>query len=148
MHTVEALVEAANKNPARSGPYFSPIPITAATLHELKWQNLAPEHVPEAGRRVTLHQKVNWSLGGTTADVTDIVHPNTIELFQRVAQVLQAPVVGFDFIIEDISTSWKDQKRCGIIECNSVPFFDNHHLPFEGQPRNVAASIWHMVEPA
>jgi cyanophycin synthetase len=51
-------------------------------------------------------------------------------------------LVGIDFIIEDISKSWKEQARCGVIECNSRPFFDNHHLPFNGKPRNVAGAIW------
>ena len=93
---------------------------------------------------VTLHQKINWSLGGTTADVTEEIHSDNIKLFEDVARVLQTPTVGIDFIINDISTSWKDAKRCGILECNSMLFFDNHHLPFEGKPRNVASAIWDM----
>ncbi|HRH24424.1 MAG TPA: hypothetical protein PK109_02460 [Candidatus Paceibacterota bacterium] len=147
MHTVEQLIEEANKNPQREGPYFSKMQITAETLLELKWQNLTPESIPEKGRRVTLHQKVNWSLGGTTADVTDEVHADNVALFEQVAHVLKAPIVGMDVIIGDMSRSWRDQERCGIIECNSMPFFDNHHLPFEGKPRNVAGLIWDMVEP-
>ncbi len=147
VHTIEQLIEEANKNPARGGPYFSKMQITAEALHELKWQELAPESVPEKGRRVTLHQKVNWSVGGTTTDVTDEVHPDNVALFEQVAKVLKAPIVGMDVIIGDMARSWKEQERCGIIECNSMPFFDNHHLPFEGKPRNIAALIWDMVEP-
>ncbi len=147
-HTIEELIAEANKNPARKGPYFSQISLTPEAQIELKWQNLTPERVPEKGRRVTLHQKVNWSLGGTTADTTDETHPDNIELFERVAEVLKAPIVGMDVIIGDMSRSWREQERCGIIECNSMPFFDNHHLPFEGKPRNVAGLIWQMVEPA
>lgn len=146
-HTVEELITEANKNPARQGPYFSQMHITPEALIELKWQELTPESVPGKGRRVTLHQKVNWSLGGTTADVTDETHPDNVALFEQVAQVLAAPIVGMDFIIGDMSKSWREQERCGVIECNSMPFFDNHHLPFEGKPRNIAALIWDQVEP-
>lgn len=142
--TIRELVEEANKHPARNGPYFSKMKIDDAALEELAWQALTPESVPEEGRRVALHQKVNWSLGGTTADATDAVHPDNIRLFEDSARFLKASISGIDFIIEDPTRSWKEQKLCGFLECNSMPFFDNHHLPFEGAPRNVAAKIWEM----
>ena len=141
-HTVEELVAEENKHPKRQGPYYSKIEFTEAHLKELARQGLTVKSVPDAGQVVTLHQKINWSVGGTTTDVTDEVHEDNKQLFELVAEVLGAPMVGIDFIIEDISKSWKDQKRCGIIECNSRPFFDNHHLPFKGKPRNVSAAIW------
>ncbi len=144
-HNIRQLISKANEHPSRGGPYFSKILLTSAALAELAWQNLFPHDVPPEGHRVTLHQKINWSLGGTTADVTDTVHPDNTELFEHIARVLKAPVVGIDFIIGDMSRSWKSQERCGVIECNSMPFFDNHHLPFEGKPRNVAGAIWDMV---
>jgi D-alanine-D-alanine ligase-like ATP-grasp enzyme len=142
IHTISELVAEANKNPKRQGPYYEHLKLEEANLAELMRQNLTTKSVPAAGARIQLHQKINWSVGGTTCDVTDIVHPDNKELFEHIAHVLKAPVVGIDFIIGDISKSWKEQKRCGVIECNSRPFFDNHHLPFEGQPRNVAASVW------
>lgn len=145
VRSVRALVEEANQHPARSGPYFHPMKLDEAAAKELSWQGHTFESVPKKGERVLLHQKVNWSVGGTTADVTDEVHPDNVAIFEESARVLNAPIVGIDFIIEDISKSWKEQKRCGFIECNSMPFFDNHHLPFEGKPRNVAADIWDMV---
>ncbi len=146
VHTIDELVAEANKHPARGGPYFSKMTTTTpANVAELAWQSLSPSSVPEKDRRATLHQKINWSVGGTTADVTDETHPDNAELFARVAKVLRSPMVGLDFIIGDIGRSWKEQERCGVIECNSMPFFDNHHLPFEGKPRNVAGAIWDMV---
>jgi D-alanine-D-alanine ligase-like ATP-grasp enzyme len=153
VHSILELVEEENKKPGRSGPYFSKIQLeiegkpNGVALEELKWQGYTVESVPPKAARVYFHQKVNWGLGGTTVDVTDEVHPDNIELFERAAFELNAPVVGIDFILKDISKSYKDQDRCGILECNSMPFFDNHHLPFEGKPRNVAAAIWDMVTP-
>ncbi len=144
-HSIEELVREANKHPARQGPYFSHIKLTPEALLELSWQGMAPESIPKKGKRVTFHQKVNWGLGGTTADVTDEVHPDNKKLFEDIAAALQTPLVGIDFIIGDISASWRGQNRCGIIECNDMPFFDNHHLPFEGKPRNVAGAIWDLV---
>jgi D-alanine-D-alanine ligase-like ATP-grasp enzyme len=153
VHTILELVQEENKQPGRSGPYFSkiqyPVGIASAEAEkELAWQGYTGESVPPAGKRVYFHQKVNWGLGGTTVDVTDDVHPDNVELFEKAGRELTAPIIGIDFIIEDISRSWKEQPRSGILECNTMPFFDNHHLPFEGKPRNVAAAIWDMVTPA
>lgn len=144
--TIRELMLKANEHPARQGPFFHRMHVTApASFRELDWQGYQLSSVPKKGERVLLHPKINWSVGGTTADVSDIVHPDNRELFERIAKVLAAPVVGIDFIIGDIGKSWKEQERCGVIECNSMPFFDNHHLPFEGEPRNVAGEIWDMV---
>ncbi|MFZ1987973.1 MAG: hypothetical protein WAV21_03015 [Minisyncoccia bacterium] len=143
--TIRELVEKENMHPARGGPYFSKMKLDSAATKELLWQGLTSTSVPEKGRYVTLHQKVNWSLGGTTADATEHVHPDNVALFEEATRVLKASISGIDFIIENPSVSWKEQQRCGILECNSMPFFDNHHLPFEGEPRNVAARIWDMV---
>lgn len=147
-HTIRELIDEANTHPARSGPYFSQLKIDDDALKELAWQGYTPESVPAAGTRVMLHQKVNWSLGGTTADVSEQVHPENVRMFGEVAIFLRAPIVGIDFIIGDLARPWRGQDRCGILECNSMPFFDNHHLPFEGEPRNVSAHIWDMIEKA
>ncbi len=141
-HTIEQLIEEENKNPKRNGPYYQKIVMTEAHHKELARQGYTVKSVPPAGTTVFLHQKINWSVGGTTTDVTDEVHPDNRALFEKIAEVLHAPLVGIDFIVEDISKSWKEQQRCGVIECNSRPFFDNHHLPFNGKPRNVAGAIW------
>jgi D-alanine-D-alanine ligase-like ATP-grasp enzyme len=143
--TVRELVEEENKDPGRSGPYFSPVKLGIAAEAELEIQGLNKESIPAQGRRVQLNQKINWSLGGTTTDVADEVHPDNVKLFEDVAKLLHAPLVGIDFIIEDISRSWREQTRCGIIECNDMPYFDNHHLPYKGKPRNVAGPIWDLV---
>ena len=145
--TITELVEKANQHPARSGPYFHKMKLDGLAEAELAWRGLTFDSVLPEGVRATLHQKINWSVGGTTADVTDETHPDNIALFEEVAKVLKAAIVGLDFIVGDMSRSWKEQDRCGILECNSMPFFDNHHLPFEGKPRNVAALIWDMNEP-
>ncbi|HVV39068.1 MAG TPA: hypothetical protein VHD31_01960 [Candidatus Paceibacterota bacterium] len=144
VHAVSELIEKENEHPKRQGPYFSKIKISPATEAELALQHATLETIPEKNRIMYLHQKINWSVGGTTTDVTDEVHSDNKALFEEIARVLHAPIVGIDFIIEDISKSWKEQEKCGVIECNGRPFFDNHHLPFEGEPRNVAGVIWDM----
>ena len=145
--TIAELIARENEDPRRHGPVFSPIAITPQVLKELAWQHLSLEDIPREGQTVRLHQKVNWGGGGTTTDVTLDVHPDNRALFEQIAEILQAPIVGIDFIAEDIGISWREQELCGIIETNSMPFIDNHHLPFHGQPRDVAGAIWEMVFP-
>ncbi len=146
-HTVAQLIDIANTHPKRQGPYYSHIKIAPLLHAELARQNMALESIPALGQIVNLHPKINWSVGGTTTDVTDEVHPENKLLFEEIARVIKAPIVGIDFIAADISRSWKEQTKCGVIECNGRPYFDNHHLPFEGSPRNVAGVLWAQVAP-
>lgn len=144
-HTIRELVAIENEHPKRQGPYFSRMQLDEAAEEELAWQGYTFDTVLPEGSWAYLHQKVNWSVGGTTADVTDDVHPDNKALFEEVARVLNTPIVGIDFIIKDMSESWLTQERCGILETNSMPFYDNHHLPFEGKVRNVASDIWDLA---
>ncbi len=139
VHTIRQLVDEENKNPLRRGPVFAPIAIDNPVID---WQN-----VPERGTRVFFHFKVNWGVGGTSRDATDEVHSDNRELFEDIGTYLDDDIVGIDFMIEDISQSWRDTVRCGVIECNSLPLIGNHHFPFAGPIRNVAGAVWDMAFP-
>jgi cyanophycin synthetase len=82
--------------------------------------------------------------GGSSSEDFEICHPENKKLFVKAAKSLGDPIVGFDFIIPDISQPWQEQK-CGFIEANSLPFINLHHDPLLGQPRNVAAKVWEMI---
>jgi D-alanine-D-alanine ligase-like ATP-grasp enzyme len=101
-------------------------------------------YVPDAGQAVNLSEKIGVNYGGSSSEDYDICHPDNKELFLRAAEVLGDPLVGFDFIISDISLSYKHQK-CGFIEVNSLPFINLHHDPLLGAPRNAAALVWDML---
>ena len=81
-----------------------------------------------------------------------VVHPAVIQILGGVIQVGDIykdadPLVGVDFIMEDARVPWQEQERCGVIECNSLPFIDLHHYPLYGEPRNVAGALWDIVFP-
>jgi len=141
--TVREMVIEENKNPLRHGPIFHTLPMDADTVEKLKEQGLTLDSVPEAGRMVILHPKVSRSYGASTTEITDI-HPDNIALFLQAAKVLDDPLVGVDFMIDDMARSWKEQK-CGVIECNSLPFIDLHHFPLKGPTKNTAAAVWELV---
>ncbi len=144
-HTVLELIEQANKNPKRHGPIFHEISKSNEAEEDLKLQNLNWQSIPAKDRLVTLGQKVGRTTGASTTDVTDIIHPENVKLLEKIYSILKEPLIGVDFIIEDITKPWQDQNKCGIIECNSMPFIDLHHYPLFGEPRNVAGALWDIV---
>jgi len=146
-HTLQELMEEENKRPERAGPIFHKIIIDKEAEIELQRQNISLNDVPEKGRVVTFSQKTSRSCGGTTTEVTDIVHAHNIEMLEHVGRFLKDPLVGVDFIMEDITKSWKEEKHCGIIECNSLPFIDLHHYVMFSKPNNVAGKLWDLVLP-
>ncbi len=143
--TIRALVEEENKVPGRQGPVFHPLVFDDDAASELARQHLTPESVPEKGQFVALGQKVGRGSGGSTTDFTASVHPENIALFEKVGALLADPLVGIDFIVEDMSLPWHEQLPAGVIECNSLPFIDLHHYPLRGPVQNIAGVLWDYV---
>ena len=147
IHTLRELMEEENKRPERNGPIFHKIVVDKETEIELKRENITMNDVPKKDRIVTFSQKTSRGCGGTTTEVTNIVHKDNVEMLEHVGKFLNDPLVGVDFIIEDITKSWKEEQHCGIIECNSLPFIDLHHYPLFGKPNNIAGKLWDLVLP-
>lgn len=148
-HTVTELVARANENPLRHGPIFHELHLDTDANAELVAQGLSADSVPATGRMVILNKKVSRAFGASTTEFSDAeIHPDNYALFLHIANVLDDPLVGVDFMIEDMGKSWREQKRCGVIECNSLPFIDLHHYPLVGTPRNVAGIVWDLIYPA
>lgn len=146
-HTVKELIEIENKNPLRAGPIFHKLSLDEEALKELEHWNKTPETIPAKDEIITLGQKTSRAVGGGITDMTDAIHPDNIEMLEKIAEVLDDPLIGVDFIMDDVSISWKDQPRSGVIECNSAPFIDLHHFPLVGKPRNVAGALWDIIYP-
>jgi cyanophycin synthetase len=152
-HTLRELVAKENRRPERAGPIFHKIVIDKDALTELEHQNVIFDSIPKKGQTITFSQKTSRGMGGTTMEVTRITHPDNIAMLEKVGAYLKDPLVGIDFIMEDISKSWKmpdhegKKQHCGIIECNSCPFIDLHHYPLFGHRDNVAGALWDLVMP-
>ncbi len=141
--TIRQLIIDENDNPLRHGPIFHELPLGDETVQILKEQKMSLDSVPENGRMIVIHPKVSRAYGASTTEITDI-HPDNEKLFLHIAKTLDDPLVGVDFMIDDMARSWKEQK-CGVIECNSLPFIDLHHFPLKGPARNTAGFVWDLI---
>lgn len=145
--TLRTLFEKENTRPERAGPLFHKIIIDKEANEELIRQKISMDNIIEKGRVITFSQKTSRGVGGTTTEVTNITHKDNKEMLEHVAKFLDDPLIGVDFIIEDITKSWKEEQHCGMIECNSLPFIDLHHYPLFGKKDNVAGALWDLVLP-
>jgi cyanophycin synthetase len=90
-----------------------------------------------------LSEKIGLSYGGDAIELFPHVHQELIKELERAGAVVNASVIGFDFIIPDTQKD-PNVQHWGIIECNSLPFINLHHFPREGTPINVASHVWDL----
>ncbi len=109
----------------------------------LKRRGFSRDTVLPRGKEIDLTEKIGVSYGGKSIEVMDVAHPKFFPALNKAAQFIDDPILGFDFIAEDI-TKDPDSQRWGIIECNAVPFINLHHDPLIGKPSNVASAVWDM----
>lgn len=147
VRTVRELVQRENTRPERGGKTFCIIAAGPETDAELARQDLSWESVAKKGRVISLNQKISRGVGASNSDVTDDIHSDNRALLENIGALLRDPLVGVDFIMQDVGRSWREQERSGVIECNSLPFIDLHHYPLNGAPRNVAGMLWDLIFP-
>ena len=147
INTLQTLWKKENERPERAGPIFHHITIDKEAEKEVTRQNLTMNSIPKKDQVVTFSQKTSRGVGGSTTEVTGLVHKDNIEMLEKVATFLDDPLIGVDFIMMDVTKSWKEQSRSGIIECNSLPFIDLHWYVMFGKPNNVAEKLWDFVMP-
>lgn len=148
-HTVQQLVELANKNPLRGDGHDKPltrIAIDDISLAVLAKQELAPHIVPEAKRVVQIKETANISTGGTAVDVTALVHPDNVLLAERITKIVGLDLAGLDIIAADIAKPLTEQNGA-VIEVNAAPGIRMHHHPSAGQARDVGGKIMEYLFP-
>jgi cyanophycin synthetase len=140
INTIEKLIEIKNKN---KNPKVKDVVITKMIKEFIGRQNLTITSILEKGKTIDLSEKIGLSYGGYAVEEITRTHPKIIEYVKRAGDALDAPVIGFDFIIPDITTD-PDTQHWGIIEANSLPFINLHHFPMDSEPINVAGKVWDL----
>ena len=149
-HTIGQLVDLANADPRRGAGHareLTRINLDADTLSHLDAFGLDDHSVPAAGQLVTLRRNANLSTGGTSKDVTELVHPEVADLCRRAAATTGLDICGIDVRLADIAAPLTDPARHGaaqpaaVLEVNACPGLRMHLSPAEGRPRDVAAAV-------
>lgn len=150
VHTIQYLIEETNKDPRRGFGHekvLTQITIDQFTQKMLDEKNYTLETVPPAGELVLLKPTANLSTGGTSTDVTDLVHPDNIFMCERIARIIGLDICGIDIMAPDLQNPIS-QNGGAVLEVNAAPGFRMHIEPAEGLPRNVAEPVVDMLFPS
>ncbi len=151
--TISELVDAINADPRRGHGHsreLTKIALDDVALEHLAAAGLVPGSVLDAGQQVSLRRNGNLSTGGTSKDVTDLVHEDVAELCRRAAVAAGLDICGIDLRLADIGAALFSSINDGdpavgqpaaIIEINACPGLRMHLFPAEGSPRAVAEAI-------
>ncbi|OGE85526.1 MAG: hypothetical protein A3J48_00210 [Candidatus Doudnabacteria bacterium RIFCSPHIGHO2_02_FULL_46_11] len=143
--SIRELIFKENKNPKRDNTYFYQLPMDEKAEEEIRYHGFTWSSIPQDGQVVLLNQKAVGYLGSGLTDLTDVIHPANVEMFEKIDKLLATPLHGIDFMTTDISKPWQTIENCGVIECNSLPFLEMHHNPLVGQPRDAIGALWDIA---
>lgn len=147
--TIQQLIDETNKDPRRGYGHenvLTEITVDRDTMDLLEKKNYTLDTIASAKEIVYLKSTANLSTGGTSIDVTDMVHPENIFLAERISRVIGLDVCGIDIMAKNLTQSLKENGGV-ILEVNAAPGFRMHLAPSEGLPRNVAAPVIDMLYP-
>lgn len=147
--TIEQLIEIENQDERRGYGHenvLTEISIDRETHDELAKLNYTLETILEKGKVCHLKGTANLSTGGTSTDVTDIVHPNNIFIFERISRVIGLDICGIDVMASNLNEPLEVTGGV-VLEVNAAPGFRMHLAPANGLPRNVAAPVIDMLYP-
>ncbi len=147
--TIQELIDEVNADPRRGYGHekvLTQITVDSMTEAILEDAGKNLESVLDEGEWLALKDTANLSTGGTSTDVTDIVHPYNVFMAERIARIIGLDICGIDIMTTDISSPL--HKTGGaILEVNAGPGFRMHLAPSEGLPRNVAGHVVDMLFP-
>lgn len=148
-NTIQELIDTENLDPRRGYGHenvLTEITVDRDTTDLLAKMNYSLDTVPQQDEIVYLKSTANLSTGGTSVDVTDMMHPENIFLSERIARVIGLDVCGIDIMAENLTQPLKENGGV-ILEVNAAPGFRMHLAPSEGLPRNVASPVLDMLYP-
>lgn len=147
--TIQQLIDKENADPRRGYGHenvLTEISVDRETHDQLIKQNLTLESIPKKDEHVTLKGTANLSTGGTSTDITEIVHPHNIFICERISRVIGLDICGIDIMATNLHEPLETTGGV-ILEVNAAPGFRMHLAPAKGLPRNVAAPVIDMLYP-
>ena len=149
IHTIQELIDETNKDPRRG--YGHENVLTEITIDRDSEELIAKSGntlstVLSKGETFYLKSTANLSTGGTSVDVTDLMHPENVFIAERISRVIGLDICGIDIMAANLTQSLKENGGV-VLEVNAAPGFRMHLAPSEGLPRNVAAPVIDMLYP-
>ena len=147
--TIQQLVDKVNADPRRGYGHekvLTTIKIDDTTNSILAEKSLTLDSVLKDGEELWLKRTANLSTGGTSTDVTDIMHPYNIFMCERIARIIGLDICGIDIMTPNISEPLNEIGGA-VLEVNAAPGFRMHLSPITGLARNVAAPVVDMLFP-
>src|ERR1035437_5944179 len=147
--TIQQLIEKENKDPRRGYGHenvLTEISIDRETNDQLAKQNYTLDTILKKEEQCYLKGTANLSTGGTSTDITDIVHPHNIIICERISRVIGLDICGIDIMASNLSEPLETTGGV-VLEVNAAPGFRMHLAPAKGLPRNVAAPVIDIHNP-
>jgi cyanophycin synthetase len=147
--TIDELIAQTNLDPNRGEGHekvMTTIKVDAVTNKILAEKGLTLQSILPMGEILFLKDTANMSTGGTSRDVTDLVHPANVLMAERIARILNLDICGIDVVAKDIDIPITNENG-GIVEVNACPGFRMHLSPAKGIARNVAEPVMNMLYP-
>jgi cyanophycin synthetase len=147
--TIQQLIDKENLDPRRGYGHenvLTEISVDRETLEQLAKKDYNLETVLKKDEHCYLKGTANLSTGGTSTDVTDIVHPHNIFICERISRVIGLDICGIDIMASNLSEPLEVTGGV-VLEVNAAPGFRMHLAPAKGLPRNVAAPVIDMLYP-
>jgi cyanophycin synthetase len=148
-NTIQQLIDSTNEDPRRGYGHenvLTEITIDKATERLIDNAGYTLESVLSKNEKLYLKSTANLSTGGTSVDVTDLMHPENVFMAERISRVIGLDICGIDIMAPNLTQSLKENGGV-ILEVNAAPGFRMHLAPSEGLPRNVAAPVIDMLYP-
>ena len=148
-NNIQELIDTVNLDPKRGYGHenvLTEITVDRDTLDLLERLEYTLDTIPKNGEIVYLKSTANLSTGGTSVDVTDMMHPENIFLAERISRIIGLDICGVDIMAENLTQPLKENGGV-ILEVNAAPGFRMHLAPSEGLPRNVASPVIDMLYP-
>lgn len=147
--TIQQLIDEENKDPRRGYGHenvLTEISIDKETHDQLAKYNYTLDTILKKDEQCYLKGTANLSTGGTSTDVTDIMHPTNIFICERISRVIGLDICGIDIMAQNLSEPLETSGGV-VLEVNAAPGFRMHLAPAQGLPRNVAAPVIDMLYP-
>ena len=148
-HTIAELIDQVNSDPRRGIGHekvLTNLELDTQANRLMEDAGLNAESVLPDDEILYLRSTANLSTGGTAIDMTDVVHPDNKDMAERAIKAVGLDVGGVDFLIDDITRSYKDIGGA-IVEVNAAPGFRMHVAPSEGISRDVSGNVMDMLFP-